>query len=220
MQIRFLSSWTMRLVAINFSIFILFNLISVVISTIQLQPFEQVFSNLIKFIALQPSTFLSMPWTIITSMFMHGGSFHILANMFSLLFIGGFLERIIGKKRFIWIYIISGLAGSLLYILNFYLTGTGDIMAVGASGAIFGLGGMLAIITPKMPVYIMFIPIAMPMWIGIILSLTLLWFLSITAGLPIGNLAHLGGLIVGVGYALYLRKKYKRRFDMISHYFR
>jgi membrane associated rhomboid family serine protease len=139
--------------------------------------------------------------------------------MFSLLFLGGFLERIIGKKRFIWIFMVSGIVGSLLYILNFYLTGNGDIPAVGASGAIFGLGGMLAVITPRMPVYIMFIPIAMPMWVGVTLSLALLWFLSIAAGLPIGNLAHLGGLIAGLGYAVYLRTKYKRRFDMISHYF-
>jgi hypothetical protein len=160
-----------------------------------------------------------MPWTIITSMFMHGGGFHIIANMFSLLFLGGFLERIIGKKRFIRIFMVSGLAGSLLYILNFYLTGNGDVPAVGASGAIFGLGGMLAVITPRMPVYIMFIPIAMPMWVGVTLSLALLWFLSIAAGLPIGNLAHLGGLIAGLSYAVYLRTKYKRRFDMISHYF-
>ena len=207
MQVRFLSSWTMRIVAINFIVFLVASLISFF------------YPQIISLLALQPSKFISMPWTIITSMFMHGGSFHIIANMFSLLFLGGFLERIIGKKRFIRIFMVSGLAGSLLYILNFYLTGNGDIPAVGASGAIFGLGGMLAVITPRMPVYIMFIPIAMPMWVGVTLSLALLWFLSIAAGLPIGNLAHLGGLIAGLGYAVYLRTKYKRRFDMISHYF-
>ena len=207
MQVRFLSSWTMRLVAINFIVFLVASLISFF------------YPQIISLLALQPSKFISMPWTIITSMFMHANGFHIIANMFSLLFLGGFLERIIGKKRFIRIFLISGLAGSLLYILNFYLTGNGDVAAVGASGAIFGLGGMLAVITPKMPVYIMFIPIAMPMWVGVTLSLALLWFLSIAAGLPIGNLAHLGGLIAGLGYAVYLRTKYKRRFDMISHYF-
>jgi len=198
----------MKLVAINFVVFLAAMMISLL------------YPQIINLLAIQPSTFLSEPWTLITSMFMHANGFHIMANMFSLLFLGGFLERIIGKKRFIWIFMISGIAGSLLYLLNFYLTGTGDIPAVGASGAIFGLGGMLAVITPKMPVYILFFPIAMPMWVGVIISLALMWLLSVTAGLPIGNFAHLGGLIAGFGYAFYLRTKYKRRFDMISHYFR
>jgi membrane associated rhomboid family serine protease len=92
--------------------------------------------------------------------------------------------------------------------------------AVGASGAIFGLGGMLAVITPQMPVYILFIPIAMPMWLGVIISLALLWILSVVAGLPIGNLAHLGGLLAGLVYAFYLRKKYRRFFDIVSNHFR
>jgi len=207
MRIRIFGSWTMKLVAINFIVFLAAMLISIT------------YPQFINLLALQPSAFLLKPWTIITSMFMHANSFHLIANMFSLLFLGGFLERIIGKKRFIWIFIISGLVGSLLYILNFYITGNGNIPAVGASGAIFGLGGMLAVITPKMPVYIMFIPVAIPMWAGVILSLALMWLLSVTAGLPIGNFAHLGGLIAGLGYAFYLRTKYKRRFDMISHYF-
>ena len=208
MRVRFFSSWTLRLAIINFIVFIAAMLISLF------------YPQIINLLALQPSTFLSKPWTIITSMFMHANSFHIIANMLSLLFLGGFLERIIGKKRFIWFYLISGIAGSILYILNFYITGTGDIPAVGASGAIFGLGGMLAVVTPRMPVYIMFIPVAMPMWFGVTLSLALLWLLSVTAGLPIGNLAHLGGLLAGLGYAIYLRTKYKRRFDMISNFFR
>jgi len=209
MRSNFLNSWTIRLVIINFLFFLLASVVYFV------------YPGIIGLIALQPSKFLSMPWTIITSMFMHAPTFpvHILANMFSLLFLGSFLERLIGKKRYLFIYFLGGILGSALYILNFYISGV-DTPAIGASGAIFALGGMLAVITPRMPVYIMFIPVAMPMWFGVILSLALLWILSLAAGLPIGNWAHLGGLVAGVLYALYLRRKYKRRFDMISNHFR
>src|SRR3989338_8275083 len=57
-------------------------------------------------------------WTFITSMFMHGSFFHLFANMMSLLFLGTFVERIIGRKRFFWFYLISGLFGGAMYILT------------------------------------------------------------------------------------------------------
>lgn len=166
-------------------------------------------------------------WTLLTSMFMHGSFFHLFVNMLSLFFLGSFLERIMGSKRFLMIYFIAGLAGGLFFVLFSFppfngFPGLGvspEIMAVGASGAIFGLAGILAILTPRLPVYIMFIPIAMPMWFGITLALVALWVVSITAGLPIGNAAHLGGLIAGLIYAFYLRRRYKRKTRLISKYF-
>jgi len=172
-------------------------------------------------VALKPAFILSGKylWTIITSMFTHVFFFHLFANMFSLLFLGSFLERIIRQKRFLALYFGAGIAGALLFIAASAITGEVDISAVGASGAVFGVAGMLAVLTPKVPVYIMFIPIAIPMWLGVILILTLLWVLSISLGLPIGNTAHLGGLLVGVGYAFYLRYRYKRKAKMIAKFY-
>lgn len=61
---------------------------------------EKVFS----WIGLQPSAFFSgTVWTLLTSMFMHGGFAHLFVNMFSLFFIGTFIERLIGRKRFFWL---------------------------------------------------------------------------------------------------------------------
>ena len=178
--------------------------------------------NFINYIALTPSYVLhgKYLWTILTSMFMHGSPFHLFANMVSLLFLGSFLERLIGRKRFFWVYMSSGLVASLFYIL-FALIFNGDLnmSAVGASGAIFGVAGMLAILTPKMPIYVMFIPIAMPMWFGVILIIAVLWILSATVGLPIGNAAHLGGLLTGVVYAFYLKNKYQRKARLIANHF-
>ena len=167
----------------------------------------------ISLIALQPATILSATaiWTLITSMFMHGGITHLFVNMVSLLFIGNFVEKLIGKKRFLWIYFISGIFAGILFVAIAYFTNSNlDIYAVGASGAIFGLGGLLAVLTPRLPVLVFFI-IPMPMWAAMIFLLGVLWILSSSLGIPIGNWAHLGGLIVGVGYGFYLQKKYPKR---------
>jgi membrane associated rhomboid family serine protease len=188
-----------------------------------------VWPNAMNYIALTPAYILQGKylWTILTSMFMHASVFHLFANMLSLFFLGSLLERIIGRKRFLWMYLASGIIGSLLFIGMAYLFNSGlDVSAVGASGAIFGVAGMLAILTPKMPVYILFIPIAMPMWFGVVLILAVLWIISlpVVANLTgvqilIGNGAHLGGLLAGVTYAIYLKLKYPKRARMISDFF-
>jgi len=201
------ASATFTLIVINVAVFIAALLLSLA------------YPDIINNLALNPSYISSGQklWTIITSMFMHAGVFHLFANMLSLMFLGTFLERLIGKKRFLAVYFISGVVASLSYVL---LSFGNDIPAVGASGAIFGIAGMLAVLTPKMPVYIMFIPIAMPMWFGTIMIMVILWLLTVSVGLPIGNAAHFGGWIVGLAYAFYLRKKYPQRTRMISNHFR
>lgn len=175
----------------------------------------------VNWIALQPANILAGRniWTFLTSMFMHANITHLLVNMISLMFIGSFVERLIGKKRFLWLYFVGGLFAGLFFVLIAYFTG-GDlsVYAVGASGAIFCLGGLLAVLTPRLPVLVFFI-IPMPMWLAMIALMGILWILSITAGLPIGNTAHLGGLLVGLSYGFYLKYKYPRKTKMISRYF-
>ena len=177
----------------------------------------------ISWIALMPSTILSGEklWTFVTSMFMHAPNtfLHLFVNMVSLMFIGNFVERLIGKKRFIGLYFAGGLFAGLFFVLIAMATGSDlNVYAVGASGAIFTLGGLLAILTPRLPVLVFFI-IPMPMWAAMGFLMFGIWALSSGFGLPIGNMAHLGGLIVGLGYGFYLRRKYPRKTKMISKYF-
>jgi len=179
-------------------------------------------------IALGASFLSGKVWTLLTSMFMHGGFTHLFVNMVSLFFLGSFIERLIGRKRFFWLYMLSGLVAGLFFISLAYFFGASGIgerifgslaiSAVGASGAIFALAGLLAVLTPNLRVYVFFI-IPMKMWIAIIFLLGVLWVASIGVGLPIGNTAHFGGLLVGLGYGLYLKKKYRRKTAMIAKYF-
>jgi len=176
--------------------------------------------SFMNYIALSPQYIIhgQYIWTFITSMFMHASPSHLIINMLSLIFLGSFLERILGRKRFFWFYIISGIFASLFFVASaFVFKQDMNALAVGASGALFGIGGLLAVLTPKLPIYIMFIPIAMPMWFGIALSLGIMWIFSVF-GANIGNTAHLGGLIAGLVYGFYLRAKYPRKVKLLNRF--
>jgi len=173
-------------------------------------------------VAIRPSNILQGKylWTFLTSMFMHGGFFHIFANMFSLFFIGSLVEKILGSRRYFSLYLISGLLAGLLFVLvSLVYQNDLNTYAVGASGALFGLVGFLMIITPNLPVYVMFIPIPIKMKYAAPGILIVLWLISAAGNIPIGNTAHLGGLISGAVYGIYLRHSYKNKTRYISKYF-
>jgi len=176
----------------------------------------------IGYVAIQPNNILHGQhlWTIITSVFVHAGFFHIFANMLSLFFAGRLIERILGKKRFFWFYIFSGIFAGLFFVLSALIfTNELGTYAVGASGALFALVGLLMVLTPNLPVFIMFIPIPIKMKYAAPLMLAVLWFISIAGNIPIGNTAHLGGLIAGLGYGVYLSLRYKKKIKYIRDYF-
>ncbi|GBE19841.1 rhomboid protease GluP [archaeon BMS3Abin17] len=200
------------------STLILINIVAFVLFIILLS------SNLITldFVAIKPSNILqgAYLWTFLTSMFMHGGFFHIFANMLSLLFIGSLVEKILGSKRYLYFYLGAGLFAGLFFVLS-SLIFVSDLntFAVGASGALFGLVGLLMLLTPNLPVYIMFIPIPIKMKYAAPGILIVLWLISIAANIGIGNTAHLGGLIFGLIYGLYLKNKYKNKVRNINKMF-
>ncbi len=188
-----------------------------------------VFSLLIKFnvfswdiIAIKPSNILAGKyiWTFLTSMFMHAGFFHLFVNMLSLFFVGSLIEKIIGKKRYFWFYIFSGIfAGMFFVLLSLIFNSDFGTYAVGASGALFGLIGLLMLLTPDLPVYVMFIPIPIKMKYAAPGMLILLWVISLAGNISIGNTAHLGGLIAGLIYGISLRSKYKNKTKYIRKRF-
>ncbi len=190
----------------------------------------------ISYIALNSSDILQGKylWTILTSMFMHAPgvgipylSFHLIVNMFVLFSLGNFSEKIIGKKRFIWFYLIAGIVAGIVTVLFSYFFGNFDlgirifgdpsIPGVGASGAIFAIAGLFVILTPKLKFMIIFLPFfTLPAYIMIPFVLFATWLVSAGTGLPIGNTAHFGGFLVGIIYGLYLRKKYYKKILMLN----
>ena len=155
---------------------------------------------IISFLGLTPVLLWHQPWTMITSMFVHGGFTHIIFNMIILYFLGSFLIRLVGEGNFLKVYLLGGIAGNIFYIL----LGPQNIPGVGASGAIFALGGALAIMAPKLPVLVFPIPVPMPLWAAMTFFLVISFFVR-----GIAWQAHLGGFLLGL-LAGYLFKRRRR----------
>jgi len=225
-------SLTDILIIINVIFFIFISItFNLVISEESIEDIENFDLNdtFLKYIAVNPTLFFKgFVWTILTSVFAHLFFLHLFVNMISLYFIGNFVEKLIGRKRYLWFYLVAGIVGSLFFVV-FAWIGTlipnGDVIfggtnipALGASGALFGLGGFLAILLPRLKVLLMFF-IPMPMWLAMAVLMFGFWLASIFGGLPIGNTAHLGGLIVGIVYGIYIRKKYARKVRILNKMF-
>jgi len=158
--------------------------------------------TLILFLGLIPAGILDRPWTIVTSIFLHGSMWHILANMITLYFFGRYLCALLGEKKFLTVYFIGGILGNVFYIL----LAPPLSIAIGASGAVFALGGVLAIMTPKLRVFVFPIPAPVPLWAAVIGG-----FLIISFFPNVAWQAHLGGLVFGLAIGYFFRKRERIR---------
>lgn len=150
---------------------------------------------------LDASTIIERPWGAVTSIFLHSGISHLFFNMLALFFFGPVLERRVGSGRFLGLYLGSGIIAGLAQVLVF----PGSAV-LGASGAIFGVLGTLAILTPDLIVYLYFVPLRMAYAVVLFAALDLYPVLLNTAD-GIGHIAHLSGLAIGLAAGLYYRQK-------------
>jgi rhomboid protease GluP len=143
----------------------------------------------------RPITLEGQSWRLLTACFLHIGIFHLLLNMYALLYIGVLLEPYLGKTRFLAAYLITGIAASITSLWWNDLT-----ISAGASGAIFGMYGVfLALLTTNLldkSVKKTFLTS-----IAVFVGYNILNGLKPNSG--IDNAAHIGGLLSGlmVGYA-------------------
>ena len=145
-------------------------------------------------------------WQPLTSMFLHGGFLHILFNMIVLWSFGNQLDQILGTKKFLELYFISGILAGILWLF----LGTGP--AVGASGALAGLMASFVFIAPETTVLLFFIiPIKIKNLIyGFAVFSLVFGVLSLinpAFGFGIGHFGHLGGLITGYAITYYWKKR-------------
>jgi membrane associated rhomboid family serine protease len=144
--------------------------------------------------------------TIFTAMFLHGGWFHILSNMWVLFIFGDNVEDRLGGARYLFFYLLSGVAAALMEV--FILPGSAVPM-IGASGAIAGVLGAYLVLYPRakvaslVPILFIFTIIEIPAMIFL-----LFWFLSQlfsgwlalqgATGSGVAWWAHVGGFIFGM----------------------
>ena len=98
-------------------------------------------------LSLVPATLASRPWTILTGAFLHHDFMHILFNMLSVYWVGRAIEPVMGRWRFLTLYLVSALGGSA-FILAWCLIQPSEIFVstVGASGAVFGMFGAVFVL--------------------------------------------------------------------------
>lgn len=152
-----------------------------------------------EYFILQSSNVLERPWTVFTYMFLHADFSHLFFNMTALALFGSVFESIVGYKNFLLIFFSSGIFSGIVSI--FFYTGV-----LGASGAIFGILGSLAMIRPKMMVWAVSVP--MPMILAVVVWIVLDLFGVFYPG-NIAHFGHLSGLAFGMIAGILLRKKYK-----------
>ena len=163
--------------------------------------------DIIPLVGLRPASFLMEPWTIVTNLFVHGGIWHLLANMLTLYFFGSFLTRLVSTRAFLIIYFLGGIAGNILFMLLSLPLGKVMYTVIGASGAVFALGGALSVLTPRLKVYVFPIPVAMPLWVAVMGGFVIMSFIP-----GIAWEGHLGGLVFGLVAGLVLRRRGRTSF--------
>ena len=153
-------------------------------------------------------------WRFLTAIFLHSSIVHLSYNLFALLFFGGLLEKTIGSKNFLVLFICSGIIANMISV-NFYSS------SLGASGAIYGILGVLIILKPTMVVWAF--GLIMPMFVA-----GILWIIGGIIGIFIpgntGHIAHLSGIGIGilVGLVLITKKSPKEKIilEIPEKYFR
>lgn len=167
-----------------------------------------------------PDHALQMPWTFVSSMFMHADLEHIFFNMFALFIFGLFLENRVRPTTFLLVYFLAGIVGNFGYMLTtyagFFPGLTPGTPGLGASGAIYGVMGALGVIAPRASIYIMLIPIPIPMFVAVIIY-AIIEVLGLFAPGTIARGAHIGGLAVGVLAGFVLRYQANRTRDKVSY---
>ena len=146
---------------------------------------------------LDPLLVMVRPWTLMTHIFIHGSFNHFFLNMLFFVFFGPVLERKIGSSKFLLIFFLAGIVAGLGWSF------TAVTPAVGASGALMGIFATLAVLMPRMKVYLFFF-IPLEMWITVVLF-ALIDFAMMGSGDMIAHTAHLSGLFFGLFAGMLLK---------------
>jgi len=161
-------------------------------------------------------------WQPVTYMFLHGGLFHILFNMFALWMFGCEIERTWGTKEFVKYYFLTGIGAGLI---TFVLLFNSHVPTIGASGAIFGILVAFAVMFPDRVIYLYFLfPIKAKYLVIFFAVIEFLASFRHTSD-GIGHFAHLGGMIIGYLYiktdlripASLRMSRYVSRFRNLRH---
>jgi membrane associated rhomboid family serine protease len=201
------------LIGINIIVFLVITIADTLAKFLFHNPIIDVYSSEYLLLPSYLPKLLTRFWTPFTYMFMHAGIFHILFNMLAFYWFGQIFEEYLGKQRTLGLYLMGGLLGAFLFVFCFNvfpsLAGSGSIL-VGASASVMAIIAATATLLPNNTFSIILIGPVKLKWI--VLFFILIDFIGITGPNAGGEIAHLGGALMGFIYI----KQLERGHDMIA----
>ncbi|MFD2514515.1 rhomboid family intramembrane serine protease [Pontibacter locisalis] len=160
------------------------------------------YNVLMRYIALNsdPLIFITRPWTLITYFFTHEGFLHIIFNMLNLYWFGQLVREYLGEKKLLSLYILGGIAGGALYMLSynfipFFADRAAFSFMIGASASVLAIVVAAATLLPNYAFNLILIgPIRIKYIAAFLVLLSISGAIGDNAG---GNIAHLGGALIG-----------------------
>ncbi|WP_439880191.1 rhomboid family intramembrane serine protease [Pontibacter sp. MBLB2868] len=160
------------------------------------------YNVLMRYIALNPDPiiFITRPWTLITYFFTHEGFLHIIFNMLNLYWFGQLVREYLGEKKLLSLYILGGIAGGALYMLSynfipFFADRAAFSFMIGASASVLAIVVAAATLLPNFTFNLILIgPIRIKYIAAFLVLLSISGAVGDNAG---GNIAHLGGALIG-----------------------
>jgi membrane associated rhomboid family serine protease len=171
---------------------------------------HQLFNEMRDAFTFMPARFGQIEYlpSIITSMYMHADPFHLIGNILVLYLIGLPLEERIGSRNWGIVYFTTGIAATLFF---FAFHPNSATYLLGASGAIFGLGGALLVLYPRDRIPMMIGPIfstRAPVWLAVGAMFVIETFLvSMAVQDGVAHIAHIGGIVSGIVIAPMIVKR-------------
>lgn len=201
-----------QLILINGIIFLMLRILEVVLTLTgiidQGFSYHQTYLNLLG-LPSDLGQVVLRPWTLITTFFTHYGFLHILFNLLFLYWFGRLVHEYLGDSRLINLYILGGLAGGILYILIYnlsplFIDEVGRSSLIGASASVFAIVVGAATLMPDHQFYLLLLGPVKIKYIAIFyVAMSFFGAIGSNAG---GDIAHLGGALIGYVYVKRLQK--------------
>ena len=178
----------------------------VLIAVIVISFFLQFYRPYIIALILIPQLVPTQPWRLVTHIFLHGSFSHLFFNILFMLFFAPRLEEIIGSKKFLALFFLCGAIAGLGQSLAAPL-----IPSLGASGALSGVLGCLAVLRPRTQVLLYFvIPLRITHMVVIFAAIDFISAVFLGNVSPIAHVAHLSGLFAGVLFGVWYKNSFNR----------
>ena len=195
-----------KLIVINIGIFIFIQILNTVflLFNVSIKEFISLFE-----VPSSLSQLAIQPWSIITYSFLHAGIFHILFNMLWLYWFGQLFLTFFTEKQFVGIYLLGAISGAVLFVLayNFfpYFTSINHtIYLVGASASVMAIVFASAFYNPNLEIHLLFLGKIKLIYLAI--GSFIIDFLSVTSTNAGGHIAHIGGALLGILFAVQYKK--------------